>query len=43
MHSLEMVAGCQCGPLDNSEWLEQRIVNIPSSVRFEQKETKKTK
>ena len=22
------------GLLENSEWLEQRVVNIPSSVRF---------
>jgi aminotransferase in exopolysaccharide biosynthesis len=43
MNKLDIYSGCQCGPLDNSEWLEQRIVNIPSSVRFEQKETKKTK
>ncbi len=33
MNKLEMFKDCQCGPLDNSEWLEDRVVNIPSSVR----------
>jgi hypothetical protein len=32
MNRLEMFKGCQTGPLDNSEWLADRIVNIPSSV-----------
>ncbi len=31
---LEMFKKCQTGDLTNSEWLENRIVNIPSSVNF---------
>jgi len=34
MNSLEMFKNAQCGNLENSEWLEQRVVNIPSSVRI---------
>lgn len=30
---LPAFAAAQCGPLPNAEWLEARIVNIPSSVR----------
>lgn len=33
MNKLEMYKDCQCGGLSNSEWLEDRIVNIPSSFR----------
>lgn len=33
MNKLPMYSNCQHGPLDNSEWLEQRAVNIPSSYR----------
>jgi aminotransferase in exopolysaccharide biosynthesis len=33
MNKLAMYAYCQCGPLDNSLWLEERVVNIPSSYR----------
>lgn len=33
MNKLDMYKDCQCGPLDNSEWLEDRVVNIPSSYR----------
>ncbi len=33
MNKLPMYAHCQCGPLQNSEWLEERVVNIPSSYR----------
>lgn len=33
MNKLPMYAHCQCGPLDNSLWLEDRVVNIPSSYR----------
>jgi perosamine synthetase len=33
MNKLEMYKDCQAGDLENSEWLEDRIVNIPSSVR----------
>ncbi len=32
MNELEMFKECQCGNLDNSKYLEQRVVNIPSSV-----------
>ncbi len=34
MNKLEMFNDCQTGDLSNSEWLEDRIVNIPSSVRL---------
>ena len=34
MNELEMFKDCPGGPLDNATWLEQRIVNIPSSVRL---------
>jgi aminotransferase in exopolysaccharide biosynthesis len=34
MNELEMFKDCSRGPLDNAEWLEQRVVNIPSSVRL---------
>lgn len=34
MNRLPMFRDCQCGDLSNSEWLEARIVNIPSSVRL---------
>ncbi len=33
MNKLEMYKHCQSGDLTNSEWLEDRIVNIPSSYR----------
>jgi len=33
MNKLEMFKTCPCGSLKNSEWLEQRVVNIPSSAR----------
>jgi len=32
MNKLPMFKKAQCGDLANSEWLEERIVNIPSSV-----------
>jgi perosamine synthetase len=32
MNKLTMFKNAQCGELTNSEWLEQRVVNIPSSV-----------
>ena len=32
MNKLSMFEGAQCGDLKNSEWLEQRVVNIPSSI-----------
>jgi len=34
MNELEMFKDCPCGPLDNSKWLEERVVNIPSSARL---------
>lgn len=33
MNKLEMYKNCQTGNLDNSEWLEKRIVNLPSGYR----------
>jgi len=33
MNKLAMYQNCQCGDLSNSQWLEDRIVNIPSSFR----------
>ena len=32
MNKLPMFKDAQCGDLTNSEWLEERVVNIPSSV-----------
>lgn len=32
MNKLSMFEQAQCGDLTNSEWLEERLVNIPSSV-----------
>lgn len=43
MNELDMFRDCQCGPLKIAEELQYRVVNLPSSVRFEQKGTKKTK
>lgn len=34
MTRLPMFKDCQCGDLSNAEWLEARVVNIPSSVRM---------
>ena len=34
MNRLPMFRDCLCGDLSNAEWLEERVVNIPSSVRF---------
>lgn len=34
MNRLPMFRNCECGDLSNAEWLEERIVNIPSSVRL---------
>lgn len=31
-NKLDMYKGCQCGDLSNAEWLEDRVVNIPSTV-----------
>jgi perosamine synthetase len=33
MNKLDMYQNCQTGNLENSEWLEDRIVNIPSGYR----------
>lgn len=35
MNRLPMFEKCQCGDLSNSEWLADRIVNIPSSVMLD--------
>ena len=34
MNKLKMFKDAQCGDLKNSEWLNDRVVNIPSSVRL---------
>lgn len=34
MNRLPMFGACLCGDLTNAEWLEARLVNIPSSVRL---------
>ena len=34
MNKLPMFENCQCGLLENSQWLEDRVVNLPSSVRL---------
>lgn len=34
MNKLEMFKNCQTGNLDNSIWLEDRVVNIPSGYRI---------
>jgi dTDP-4-amino-4,6-dideoxygalactose transaminase len=34
MNKLPMFENCQYGDLSNSEWLEDRLVNIPSSVKL---------
>lgn len=34
MNRLEMFKTCQCGDLSNAFYLEERIVNLPSSVRL---------
>jgi len=32
MNKLTMFQNAQCGELTNAEWLEGRVVNIPSGV-----------
>ena len=32
MNKLNIFEESQCGELPNAEWLEQRVVNIPSSA-----------
>ena len=34
-----MFAQCQCTSLDNAQWLEDRVVNIPSSVTYKENES----
>ena len=34
MNKLDMYKDCYFGNLENSEWLEERIINLPSSVRI---------
>ena len=34
MNKLPMFANCETDDLVNTYWLEQRVVNIPSSVRL---------
>ncbi len=34
MNKLEMFKNCECGDLDNSQFLEDRIINIPSGFRL---------
>lgn len=34
MHTLPMYSDCQVDNVDNAQWLEKRVVNIPSSVRI---------
>jgi perosamine synthetase len=31
---LSMYRHCQCAPLETAQWLEDRLVNLPSSVRI---------
>ena len=33
-NKLQMYNDSICGDLSNAEWLEDRVVNIPSSVRL---------
>ena len=33
MPELDMYRNCQTGPLENARWLQERAVNLPSSVR----------
>ena len=34
INKLDMYKNCRCANLNNAEWLENRVVNIPSSVRI---------
>jgi hypothetical protein len=34
LNKLEMYKDCQTDELENAHWLEERVVNIPSSVRI---------
>jgi perosamine synthetase len=33
MNKISMFENCQVGSLENAEWLERRVINLPSSVR----------
>lgn len=33
MNKLPMYQNCLAGPIDNAQWLEERVVNLPSSYR----------
>jgi aminotransferase in exopolysaccharide biosynthesis len=35
MNKLPMFKNCQAGSMENSEWIEERLVNIPSSVKID--------
>lgn len=35
MNKLPMYRHCACGPIPNALWLEDRIINLPSSYRFQ--------
>ncbi|WP_018344810.1 LegC family aminotransferase [Cytophaga aurantiaca] len=39
MNKAPMFAQCQCTNLDNAQWLEDRVVNIPSSVTYKENES----
>ena len=32
LHTMPMAVGCQVENIENSKWLEERIVNLPSSA-----------
>ncbi len=34
MNTLKMFSDCECADISNAKWLEERVVNIPSSPRF---------
>ena len=34
MNELEMFKNCECGDLSNAQWIEERLVNIPSGVKL---------
>ena len=36
MHKLEVNHDCQHGDMENTEWLFDRIVNVPSSVTLDE-------
>ena len=36
MKNLKMYKNCQASDLSNAKWLESRVVNLPSSVKFDQ-------